>query len=305
MGKRKTYVLTNGEVQVTDLRQLTNGAIVPNYVVDLYSPIIGAVGLGILTTLYRLANNSQIIINLTKLARASRIGTRKLNEILDLLEECKVIAVKKAKGQNRLKHFRTEITLLDPPLKVPPNYAEVVAERMLVQWLLKDIEIDQQTEPATNRKQSDKSWAKDDLFKVIVETFGTAPGQTRAIHKQMTGRTSKKNLNHVSDFDPPATPAEIRSFVNWWRAKQPTLNLPTSPPKLQNHFYTFRTEGPKKSKRRIEWDTETTETTGRWLEFDEGVASWMDKGAAKRDEAGRVFVQIGGNWKEIKKKGEK
>ena len=31
------------------------------------------------------------------------------------------------------------------------------------------------------------------------------------------------------------------------------------------------------------------ETTGRWLEFDEGVASWTDKGAAKRREVVFLF----------------
>lgn len=300
MGKRKTYALTNGEVRVTDLRQLTNGAIVPNYVVDLYLPIIGATGLGILTTLYRLANNSEIIVNLTQLSRACRIGKRKLNEILDLLEKCDIVEVNKPTGQNRLKHFRTEITLLDPPVSVPSSYADVVADRMLVKWLVRDIEIFEQ-DTSTNGKEKVVQSKQDNLFKVIVEKFGTAPGQTRAIHNQMTGRTSKKNLNHISDFDPPATPNEVDQFVDWWKAKYPTLNLPTSPPKLQSYFYAFRAEGPKKPKRRIEWETETT---GRFLEFDESNQRWMDKGAAKR-EGNCLFLWIGGEWKEIKKKGTK
>lgn len=300
MSKRKTYALTNGNIRVTDLRQLTNGSIVPNYVVDLYLPIIGANGLGVLTTLYRLANNSEIIVNLTKLSRACRMGKRKLNSILDLLEKCDIVEVNKPTGQKRLKHFRTEITLLDPPVSVPASYADVVADRMLVKWLVRDIEIFEQVEPTnSNGKQKVIKSEQDDLFKVIVETFKTAPGQTRAIHNQMTGRTSKKNLNHISDFDPPATPNEVSQFVDWWKAKYPTLNLPTSPPKLQSYFYAFRAEGPKKPKRRIEWETETT---GRWLEFDDSNQRWMDKGAAKSEE-GCVFVWIYGEWKEIKKKG--
>lgn len=137
----------------------------------------------------------------------------------------------------------------------------------------------------------------DSLLEAIKEVFGTAPGQTRVIYRQMMGQTSKKNRNYTSDFSPPATMTEVIRFAAWWRSTYPTLNLPTSPTKLQNHFYAFREEGAKKRKRRIEWDTETI---GRWLEFNESSQRWMDKGAAKR-EGNSVLVLVSGEWKEVKR----
>ena len=138
-----------------------------------------------------------------------------------------------------------------------------------------------------NNKKKPK---EDPLRQAITEVFKTAPGQTRAISRQMTGRTSKKNANHISDFDPPATPDEVRAFAKWWAREYAKINLPTSPAKLQNHFYAFRAGGKKKRRRRV--------SDGRWLEYDEDLRRWMDQGPAKV-ENGRIFIRESGKWCDI------
>ena len=127
-------------------------------------------------------------------------------------------------------------------------------------------------------------------MEAIAEVFKTAPGQTRVIYRQMTGQTSKKNRNQIADFDPPATPDEVHAFAKWWSDEHPKISLPTSPVKLQTHFYAFRASGKKKRRRRV--------SDGRWLEYDEDLQRWMDQGPAKV-ENGRILIRENGQWCDI------
>lgn len=148
--KQTSYEATpDGGVVVRDLRQLTKGTIVPNYVVDLYLPIIGYDGLGILTMLYRLAGNDfvDVKVYIRKYARAGKMGFDSFSDRLDLLAECGIVRVIKPEGMARLKHHRTQIELLDPPINVPEQYGGVVKERAITQWLIRrpDTEVPDRT----------------------------------------------------------------------------------------------------------------------------------------------------------------
>jgi hypothetical protein len=142
MKKQRPYRVSEPDgIVIIDRRQTTNGAIIPNYVVDLYLPIIDYVGLGILTSLYRLAREETIILNLVKHAAAGRVGYRTLQRTFDVLEECRVLAVSKPVGRDKAVHKRTVIELLDPPLTVPPKYASMVESRTLTRWLIEGVQL--------------------------------------------------------------------------------------------------------------------------------------------------------------------
>lgn len=135
--KQPSYQVGPTGIEIVDRRQLSHGAIVPNYVVDLYLPIIGYDGLGILTLLYRRANsNDRVMTNLDKFARAGRLGFRRFSKLLDLLEELAIIAVQKPTGAARRLNHHTMITLLDPPTTVPEALTELVLDRTPTPWLV-------------------------------------------------------------------------------------------------------------------------------------------------------------------------
>ena len=116
---------------------MTNGPITPNYVIDLYLPIIGFEGLGLLTTLYRVAiNDVKAIAVLNELARAGRVGFRLLDKLLSLLDELEIVKVMKPQGENRGRHLKTIIELLDAPAKVPAKFVETVLDRTLTRWMI-------------------------------------------------------------------------------------------------------------------------------------------------------------------------
>ncbi len=111
-GKTAYRLTEHGQVVVVDRRHLTNGAIVPNYVVDLYLPIVGYIGLGVLTMLYRFVNRGkhQLRLDLHKHAKVGRVGFRTLERGLDLLQECRIIDVTKPQGLDRRRRE------LSPPM---------------------------------------------------------------------------------------------------------------------------------------------------------------------------------------------
>ena len=134
---RTSYRIGPAGIEISDRRQLTHGAIVPNFVVDLYLPIIGYDGLGVLTLLYRLANtDDRVLTNLDAFARAGRVGFRRFSHLLQLLNELAIVAVQKPSGAARLKHHRTVIALLDPPTAVPAAMTSLVLNRTLTPWLV-------------------------------------------------------------------------------------------------------------------------------------------------------------------------
>src|SRR5690349_21471502 len=128
--KPQSYAATPKGIVIVDHRQLTNGAIVPNFAVDLYLPIIGYDGLGIWTTLLRQSslrrNDEGDGDGLKRLARAGRMGYTPFCNTLTLLEELGIIKVYLPTGRSRMDHERARIELYDPPTSVPAQYTEIV-----------------------------------------------------------------------------------------------------------------------------------------------------------------------------------
>jgi hypothetical protein len=133
--KRRSYeILATGQLVVNDERQFTNGQIIPNYLVDLYLPIIGYAGLGILTALYRLGTYANRVPNLTEFAAAGGMGYRSFVGHLETLEDCGLIRVERPSNRDRAAHKGTRISLTDALQSVAPELANHVQERTLVQW---------------------------------------------------------------------------------------------------------------------------------------------------------------------------
>ena len=115
----------------------------PIYVYDMWLPIIGAVGMGVYSLYCRLEMNDQVKgVSQAKIAKACRIGTRKLAKINEQLEDCGFIRVEKPEGHERLMHYTTVLVVLDPPQTVskvikekyqPPSEYEI-----LTKWLEAD-----------------------------------------------------------------------------------------------------------------------------------------------------------------------
>lgn len=116
---------------------------IPNYVYDIWESIIGAVGMGVYGTYCRLERNDAVTgLNQAKIAGVCRIGTKKLAEINDQLVECGFIRIRKPEGHQRLMHYTTEITVLDPPQEVSKaikdKYAPPSGYQILTPWLQAD-----------------------------------------------------------------------------------------------------------------------------------------------------------------------
>ncbi len=98
---------------------------IPNYVYDIWMPLIGSDAIGIYGTYCRLEMRGSVKkITLDTLAKSCRIGTRKLKKINEKLQECGFITVTYPKGKARVMHYTTEIVTHDPPKKVSQKLIE-------------------------------------------------------------------------------------------------------------------------------------------------------------------------------------
>ncbi len=131
---KPTYQHTEQGVVVVDTRQYTNGPIVPNYVIDLYLPIIGCRGLGVYTALVRRMGSRTQTFNLEQLATTCRLGRHALNATLALLEELKFIRCIKPTGKDKIRHFCTVIEICSPPTGPVP----ITTQQSLVPWLFSE-----------------------------------------------------------------------------------------------------------------------------------------------------------------------
>lgn len=180
---------------------------IPNYVYDIWMPIIGAVGMGVYGTYCRLERGDKVKgLNQNKIAKLCRIGTRKLAGINDMLVECGFIRIKKPKKAERLMHYTTEITTLDPPHKVSKGikdkYAPESGYEVLSPWL-------QVETPALSNGNADVSKQQcealsDDNANVVslgiaplIHPTLSAPGEERVAVEDNSGNrwsTSKEEL---------------------------------------------------------------------------------------------------------------
>jgi len=113
---------------------------IPNYVFDIWMPLLGAVAIGVYGTYCRLEMGGAVKkITLASLAKACRIGVERLGKINAQLEECGFIRVNKPTGTARLMHWTTEIVVLDPPTDISQEllhkYAAPSGYEVLTPWL--------------------------------------------------------------------------------------------------------------------------------------------------------------------------
>ena len=142
MGKKLYTTMKNGDISIRTQRTDPHVRI-PNYVYDLWLPIIGATGIGIYGVYCRYERGECVKgLSQAKIAKACRVGTKKLAEINMMLEDCGFIEIEKPSGHERLMHWTIEITVLDPPTTVsktikekyqPPSKYETIPS-----WLVED-----------------------------------------------------------------------------------------------------------------------------------------------------------------------
>jgi len=80
----------------------------------------------------------------------------------------------------------------------------------------------------------------DPMFDAISEAWNTRAGARVGLIKGVLLGTAKKGDWKAANFDVPATPDEVKGFGAWYKRKNPTLDMPTSPATLQKWFYQYR-----------------------------------------------------------------
>jgi len=112
---------------------------VPNYVFDLWLPLLGAEAIGVYSLYCRLEMHGAVKkITLADIATACQVGKDKLRKINDLLQACGFIEVRKPEGAARLMHWTTEIVIKDPPTEVSKDLIERFRPgyQVLTTWLV-------------------------------------------------------------------------------------------------------------------------------------------------------------------------
>ena len=92
---------------------------VPDYVYDLWMPLLGIEAIGVYAVYLRLMRDGVVKgIAQADIARACRVGNRRLAIINQTLERCEFIAVSKPTRADRVRHFTTEITVNEAPYQI-------------------------------------------------------------------------------------------------------------------------------------------------------------------------------------------
>ena len=141
-GKKFYSETENGDVIFRTERRIGDVRI-PNYVYDMWLPLLGAVTIGVYGVYCRLERDGAVKrITLKKIAQKCRLGTARLEKINDTLKECGFVSIRKPEGFNQLRHYTTEITVLDPPQKVGKELIDAHAPsfgyEILTPWLMGD-----------------------------------------------------------------------------------------------------------------------------------------------------------------------
>lgn len=123
---KKLYSTDQGGIRFISYRM---GQVrIPNYVYDMWLPLLGATAIGVYSMYCRLEREDVVkAITQARIAKMCRIGTRKLEEINEMLEDCRFISVTKPEGHKRLMHWTTEIEIFEAPERVPPEMVEKYA----------------------------------------------------------------------------------------------------------------------------------------------------------------------------------
>jgi len=139
MGKKLYRQETSGEIHT--LNPHSHYVTVPTSTIDLWMPLIGAVGVGVYAMYCRLALEGRVRgSDLKGMAKAARISDNTLRSLNRTLERIGFIRVEKPEGAQRLRHHTTEIVLLEPPTRVSVELIRELECRsgyeVLAHWLV-------------------------------------------------------------------------------------------------------------------------------------------------------------------------
>jgi len=114
---------------------------IPNYILDIWMPLIGAKAIGVYIMYARL-ERCGVVKALTQadLASGLRIGTRALQNINEILAECGFIEINKPTGYKITMHYTTEIVVKDAPKEIPSElinkYEQKGGYSPIANWLI-------------------------------------------------------------------------------------------------------------------------------------------------------------------------
>lgn len=139
----KTLYITHPDGVISFRSERRAGEVrIPNYVYDLWTPILGIAGLGLYAIYCRLEREGVTKgLSTRRLAKLARIGTTKLFELNALLQKYGFISIKQPPKYLKIKHFTSEITVKDPPAtidftKIDADDLPVGGYEVLAPWLL-------------------------------------------------------------------------------------------------------------------------------------------------------------------------
>lgn len=89
---------------------------IPNYVIDMYMPLVGGDAFSLYNLYCRLERAGQVKgLNMTELGKAIHVSRNTISRLNDVLEAAGMIRMVKPSGREILMHYSTSIVLLDPP----------------------------------------------------------------------------------------------------------------------------------------------------------------------------------------------
>lgn len=138
---------------------------IPNYVYDLWMPLLGIEVIGVYAVYCRLEREGAVKgITQADLARCLKIGARRLNDINGILAQHGFITVEKPQGYDRYKHYTTKITVKDPPSHVTADQINAHDEgrkttkyQPLTLWLVAGSEMSNDFSPEVNEHLDEMS----------------------------------------------------------------------------------------------------------------------------------------------------
>lgn len=148
----KLYNHTNGEY-IVELEEGASMGFVQLYwhLIDLWMPLLGTECIGVYSMLVRLGGKrGRTDGNTLKfLARACRIGDKKLREYCDILKEFGFIKMHTPTKEQRGSGYKTQFYILQPPERVTPLHIEFAKQKGYVpkdfvyqpftHWLVKNL----------------------------------------------------------------------------------------------------------------------------------------------------------------------
>lgn len=167
---------------------------IPNYVYDLWMPLLGATTIGVYSMYCRLEHDGLIKgLSVQKIATACRIGKDRLADIHEALERYGFITIKRPEGVERVMHWTLTVIVHEPPENVDMEWVKKNAPddlpadyQPLTPWLAKS-----QTEP-------------------LADLNGNTENPNKSAILYPEGYTADPNKSAIVD---PNRKANIESFI--------------------------------------------------------------------------------------------